>query len=98
MSQAAGKLAARSFEQKVSKSWEAKIPLESRRKIEILRLIKQLNARPDLEYAEPNFIVETKLVPNDTYYDFQEHYPQIRLPQAWDVTTGTPDAGSVVVA
>jgi serine protease len=28
----------------------------------------------------------------------QWHYPLINLPQAWDVTTGTPASGSVVVA
>ncbi len=71
------------------------LPDESRRKLETLRLIKQLNANPDVEYAEPNYIRRPLFTPSDPYYQYQLHYPQIRLPQAWDITTG---AASVIVA
>jgi len=37
-------------------------------------------------------------VPNDRFYGRQWHYEQINLPQAWNVTTGAPAAGDVVVA
>jgi serine protease len=74
------------------------IPEETRQKIETLRMIKQLNLRGDIESASPNFIYRAMREPNDTYYSYQEHYRQIRLPQAWDITTGTPATGDVIVA
>jgi serine protease len=74
------------------------LPQESRQKVETLRLIKQLNLRDDIESASPNFIYRAMLEPDDTLYSYQEHYRQIRLPQAWDITTGTPDTGEVIVA
>jgi serine protease len=60
-----------------------------------LDAIKQLRENPDVEYAEPNFIRRISVVPNDTHYPRQWHYPLISLPQAWDVTTGTDN---VIVA
>ncbi|MBU0483700.1 MAG: S8 family serine peptidase [Proteobacteria bacterium] len=71
---------------------------ESLAKILTLGEIKKLNARQDVEYAEPNFIYHPTRVPNDSYYSYQWHYPAINLPQAWDITTGTPAAGNVIVA
>ncbi len=81
-----------------TETWMENLPYETRRKVETLHLIKQLNQRPDIATATPNFILHAMLEPNDTYYSYQEHYRQIRLPQAWDVTTGTPDTGNVIVA
>lgn len=58
--------------------------------------IKQLAAQDDVDYAEPNFIRNTMAVtPNDKYYSYQWHYPMIDLPDAWEVTTGSPN---VIVA
>ncbi len=63
-----------------------------------LGAIKKLNQRDDVVYAEPNYVRRIQQVPNDTHYGLQWHYPAIKLPQAWDVTTGTPTTGSVIVA
>jgi serine protease len=60
--------------------------------------IKQLRLRDDVEYAEPNFEVTAQVVPNDPFYPLQWHYPRINLPQAWEITTGTPVSGTVIVA
>ncbi len=65
-----------------------------RRKFETLLAIKELRKRDDVEFAEPNYIVRPSAVPNDEYYNLQWHYPQINLPQAWDITTG--DNGVIV--
>jgi serine protease len=64
-------------------------------KIETIRIIKTLRRRPDIKYAEPNYIIQPLLTPNDGGYPFQWHYPLINLPQAWDITTGS---NSVIVA
>lgn len=63
-----------------------------------LNAIKKLSLREDVIYAQPNYIRTIQQVPNDTRYTKQWHYPAINLPQAWDLTTGTPEVGSVIVA
>lgn len=67
-------------------------------KLMTLLEIKHLKQQPDIEYAEPNYIYQAQLVPNDALYNLQWHYPNINLPQAWDITTGTPASGNVIVA
>lgn len=49
---------------------------------------------PDVEYAELNSVCHATGTPNDTYYGFQWHLPQIDMPAAWDDSTGS----GVVVA
>lgn len=58
-------------------------------------MVRAFSARPDVLYAEPDYIV-TKLVdlPNDTYYSSLWAMPKIGAPAAWGVTTG--DAKVVV--
>jgi len=67
-------------------------------KRETLLAVKALRARADIRTADPNYIHHPSAVPNDKLYAYQWHYPLINLPQAWDVTTGTPANGSIVVA
>ena len=62
---------------------------------ETIKAIKRLRQDKTIEYAEPNYIQKAMLVPDDTYYDLQWHYPLINLPQAWDYTAGD---SNVIVA
>ncbi len=55
----------------------------------------ELAAMAGVRCASPNHVLQAFVQPNDTFYDKQWHYPQIKLPQAWDVTQGS---ASVVVA
>ncbi len=50
-------------------------------------------------YAEPNYKAKTLYnnYPNDNYYEFQWHYPLIRLPQAWSITTGNDTVRIAVI-
>jgi serine protease len=57
--------------------------------------VKRMRRRGDIEHAQPNYIRRVTAVPNDEFYNLQWHYPQINLPDAWDVTTGSPN---VIVA
>lgn len=64
-----------------------------------IALVRSLSGRPGIEYAELN-LLRTKqgtFSPNDTFYDFQWHYPLIRLPEAW-AEGGAPNGDGVVVA
>ncbi len=60
-----------------------------------LYLLKQLRCRPDIAWAEPNYVRKALLVPNDPFYRLQWHYKLLNLPKAWDQTTGSSD---VIVA
>jgi len=71
---------------------------EQAAKLRTLYSLKALQGRSDVTSADPNFRVKSLKTPNDPYYGYQWHYPLISLPQAWDITTGTPASGSVVVA
>jgi serine protease len=57
-------------------------------------MVAAFSGRPDVEYAEPNYIATEFMTPNDPYYVYQWHMPLINMPAAWDQSTGT----GVVVA
>ena len=69
------------------------------RKIQTLQAIKDMAKQPGVRYAEPNYIRQPLLQPNDPLFSSQWHYGQIDLPQAWDLTQGArSDDSHVVVA
>lgn len=57
--------------------------------------IPRFTANPDVEFAEPNFIVKLDMHPNDTLYPQQWFHQNIGSEQAWDITQGDP---GVVIA
>ena len=61
----------------------------------VLRAAKTLQRTGAVAYAEPNYRRRAFAVPNDPAYPVQWHYDAIKLPEAWDLTTGSDD---VVVA
>ena len=72
----------------------------------VTSVVERLNARADVEYAQPNWIVHPYATPNDPGYPLQWHYRMngsasdqspggINLPKAWNTTRGDP---SIVVA
>jgi serine protease len=74
-------------------------------KDQTLTVVEDLKKRPDVEYAQPNYILYAMKTPNDPLYAKQWHYFNngsgtgespggIDLPKAWDASTG----GNVVVA
>jgi serine protease len=80
-------------------------PAEARNRT--LALVQALKARPDVEYAQPNYILRiSDRTPNDPRFPQQWHYRNngtgpgqspggISLPRAWDKSTGS---SGVVVA
>lgn len=88
---------------KASKASKAKSELANRfpEAYEKFATINKLKAIENLEHVEMaslNYIRHTMLIPSDPLYPLQWHYPAMNLPQAWDITTGTPASGSVIVA
>jgi len=66
-------------------------------KIDTINIVNALNKRPDVVSARLNYIRQTSAVPDDRFYPLQWHYPLINLPQAWDITTGSPEVTVAVV-
>lgn len=60
------------------------------------KVIAALSRNPNFEFAEPDYIANVILTPNDPLYlTYQWHLPKVSAPTAWDVSTG---AGSVTLA
>jgi parallel beta-helix repeat protein len=57
--------------------------------------IAQLNSSPTVVYAEPCYISQLSVIPNDPNYPDQWNMDKIQAPDAWDTTTGSP---GVIVA
>ena len=57
------------------------------------RLARQIAAHPDVEFAEPDRLLQVQLTPNDSRYLDQWHYYEaiggLNAPTAWDNSTGT---------
>jgi len=70
---------------------------EDQLKLDTLRAIEALKKRPDVVYAEPNYIRKAFAVPTDEHYAKQWHYPLINLPEAWEITKGSSDVIVAVV-
>ncbi|HEV7733623.1 MAG TPA: S8 family peptidase [Candidatus Binatia bacterium] len=62
-----------------------------------LHAVAEMKKRPDVAWAEPNFILRPQLTPSDEFYPLQWHYPLISLPEAWDVTQGSSQVTVAVV-
>jgi serine protease len=57
---------------------------------------RQLDAQPDVEYAQARYLVHPMFVPNDPLYPRQWNYPAIDMERAWDINPGATPA--IVVA
>lgn len=53
-----------------------------------------LAARPDVLYAEPNYLVQASVLPDDPKFGNQWYLTQIRAPEAWDAGVG--DSGQII--
>ena len=78
--------------------------LETETAPDLSSLLKSYQANANVEYAEPNYIVQEDFVPNDSYWNYYmaswgHNYlygmESVSAPQAWDTSTGRPD---VIVA
>ena len=81
---------------------EARVTVGSAAGQATLEWIDGLQARSDVESAEPNFIVRLQATPTDPLYtasgpNQRWHYEQFGLPAAWDQTTGSSDITVAVI-
>ncbi len=79
---------------------------------DVLETVRRLRLRPDVEFAEPNYLAQLAAVPNDSFYADVDGYERdlqrwtfggvegdtgINAEAAWDVTTGRPDVTIAIV-
>ncbi len=57
----------------------------------IEKVINQLLATGEIEYAEPSYIYQPLYTPSDTLVGYQYHHTNIRSYQAWDIQKGDPN-------
>ena len=62
-----------------------------------LEVIEELNSRSEVIYAQPNHLLrmEGAITPDDPFLPLMWHFSNIFVPEAWEITTGSPD---IVVA
>lgn len=63
-------------------------------------IARKLAALPDVEYAEPDYVMRPTLLPNDPSYAAQWHYSGtfgVNAPAAWDITTGSASVRVAVI-
>jgi serine protease len=64
--------------------------------VSLQEIINELNKEPDVEYAERIPLNFRERIPNDSLYSEQQHLPQIRAEEAWNIHKGE-DGPPVVI-
>ena len=59
--------------------------------------IKELESNPDVEYVEPDHMLDITYTPNDPYLSYQYHHDRINAKKAWDRTKGSSDVKVAVL-
>ena len=59
--------------------------------------IKELESNPDVEYVEPDHMLDITYTPNDPYLSYQYHHDRINSKKAWDRTKGSSDVKVAVL-
>ena len=63
---------------------------------DVAALAERLARDPTVQYAEPNYLAYSdSTVPNDPSYSQEQHLPQVKAAQAWDIAQGDT---SVIIA
>jgi subtilisin family serine protease len=67
--------------------------------VSVQEAAQRFNSLPEVEYAEPNIILHTEMVPNDPFFVGRQkwYYDLINAPKAWDVEKGEPNIAIAVL-
>jgi serine protease len=61
------------------------------------KVARELEAQPDVEYAQARYILHPNFVPNDPLYTRQWNFPAIDMERAWDINPGATSSITVAV-
>ena len=67
------------------------VQLKHNDNLSVIQAINKLLANPYVIYAEPSFLFDMQLIPNDPYFRYLWGARQIQSTQAWNYTTGSAD-------
>lgn len=59
--------------------------------------LDRLRKNPNVEDAQPNYLIELQYTPNDPYFTEQDNLAMINAPEAWDISDGSPDIVIAVI-
>ncbi len=65
--------------------------------IDVLSVVDEYFADPNVEIAEPNYVGFTTVTPNDSHYGLQWAHAKIQSELGWDIQTGDPTVSIAVV-
>ncbi len=65
--------------------------------VDPFQVCEELQSSKAVERAQPNFISEVRLQPNDEFYGFQWGLPAIGCEDGWEIETGHPDVRIAIV-
>ena len=77
-------------EEEFRQVFEIKLPEDSTKE-NVLNVIRQLERIEGIKYAGPNYFCYPMATPDDPYYTSVDQWgwPQINMPAAWNITTGS---------
>ena len=62
---------------------------------DVMKAVETYKKDPTVEYAEPNYLAQIVLTPNDPSFSNQYHHATVQDELAWNITTGN---SSVIIA
>lgn len=65
-----------------------RFPVEGLTPEQVRELTRRLTAEEDIEYAEPNYLYQAAMVPDDPMYAKQWHLKLLHMEKAWETSTG----------
>jgi subtilisin family serine protease len=71
------------------------VSVEVPEKENVKNVVKEINSREEVEYAEPDYKVKVNSIPNDPLYQRQWFHQVIKSEEAWNITKGS---SNVIVA
>jgi subtilisin family serine protease len=67
------------------------VHLKCGKKESVIDAIETFMENPNVMFAEPDFFLDSRIIPNDPYYSYLWGLDRIKAPSAWDYTTGCGD-------
>ncbi len=64
------------------------INLKKKEKLEVINAIEKLSKNPYIIYAEPDYLYDMDVIPNDSEFKYLWGMEKINAPSAWNYTTG----------
>ena len=65
--------------------------------MDVESVAQALNARPDVEYAQPNYLRQALFIPDDPLFNLQWNLSLIEMERAWDISPAAGESVTIAV-